>query len=149
MEGYQIIWLLKQLHIAMEQHGRESLGGYDMTPAQSLMLDYLLTRKGGVPYATDLHIESGISKSAISSTLKGLRKKGYLEMTIDPVDDRKKQIVLTDKARQAEQQIEASLQKRQACLCQEIPEQNLKILEESLRHMLANMKQENQRRNNA
>lgn len=147
MKSYQIVWLIKQLHTALEQSGREVLEQYGLTSSQGLLLDYLLTQKGAVLYATDLHLKSGISKSAISCALKELRKKGYLELTTEPADDRKKRIVLTDKARRAERQIEASLKKKQACLCREIPEPELQILENSLRTMLANLKQESKRRN--
>ena len=41
-------------------------------------------RNGDIVYATELHEKFGISKSAISSTLKGLKKKGYVETATNP-----------------------------------------------------------------
>lgn len=137
-----ILWILKRLNLSLEHYGRELLKDWDMSPSQNMALDYLFSQKDKEMYATDLHTRFGISKSTISSTLKGLKQKGYLKMVINPADDRKKQIVLTEKAYEMEKMIEDSLQKRQACICKGIPEQNLEILKDSLRTMIHNIKQE-------
>lgn len=144
MEG-NILLLLRQLNISLEQYGREQMKNLKLSPSQRLTLDYLLSRKGDTVYATDLHRQFGISKSAISATLKGLKKQGYLDMLINPEDDRKKQIVLTSKAYAAEQQINAGVEEQQNRLCREIPREHLKILEEGLQTMIRNMKKEPRR----
>lgn len=63
-------------------------------------------------------------------------------MKENPLDDRKKQIVLTEKAYNAEQLIHTSLLAQQKRLCQEIPKQRLEWLEEDLDQMLSNLKKE-------
>lgn len=144
-----IILLLKQLNLCLEQYGREHMKNLDISPSQSLALDYLFSQKGHAVYATELHEKFGISKSAISATLKGLKQKGYLKMAINPEDDRKKQIILTSKAYEIKKQIDAGLLEQQARLCRQISEQHLKILESALQIMIHNIKQEPVRRKEA
>ena len=137
-----IIWTLKKLHLCMEQYGRMQMENIDLSPTQAVLLHYLLTHKEQELYAIDLHTKLGISKSYISSTLKELKQKGYLYMKIDPKDDRKKQIILTEKAYKAEQLIKKSIMQQQKFLCQEIPERRIDRLESDLNKMLCNLQKE-------
>ena len=91
-----LMWTLKQLHLSLEQYGKIQLQDMDLSPTQGILLHYLLTHKGQDIYGVDLHTTLGISKSSVSSTLKALKQKGYLRMKENPLDDRKKQIVLTE-----------------------------------------------------
>lgn len=135
-----LMWTLKQLNLSMEQYGREQMKDMDISPTQGIVLHYLLTQKGQVVYAVDLHTVLGISKSSVSSTLKSLKQKGYLTMEGNPTDDRKKRIVLSTKAYDIERTIDTSLQEQQKRLCREIPPQRLKWLEDDLTIMLGNIK---------
>ena len=90
----------------------------------------------------DLHAELGISKSSVSSALKTLRQNGYLTLRDDPQDDRKKQIVLTEKAFSVEQTIQRGLELQQKQLCRGIPEEHLAWLEQDLEIMLRNQKKQ-------
>lgn len=114
----------------------------DLTPTQSILLHYLLARKGQEICGVDLHTTLKISKSSVSSTLKALKQKGYVNLREDPMDDRKKQILLTEKAYNAEQLIQSSLLRQQKYLCEGIPTQRLQYLEEDLEQMLCNLKKE-------
>lgn len=67
-------------------------------------------------------------------------------MESNPEDDRKKQLVLTPKAYAIEKQINAGLEEQQKRLCREISKEHLEILENGLRAMVVNLKQETQRR---
>ena len=137
-----MIWTLKQLHLAIEQYGKMQMQHTDLTPTQAALLYYLLTHREQEAYGIQLHATLGISKSSISSTLKLLRKKGYLRMREEPSDDRKKQIVLTPKAYGAEQRIRAGLMAQEKLLLRQIPEQRLGCLAEDLEQMLRNLKTE-------
>lgn len=141
MQG-NLMWTLKQLHLYLEQYGRLQMKAIDISPAQGIVLQYLLSQKSQAMYAVDLHAALGISKSTISSTLRGLKQKGYLIMTENPADDRKKQIVLTDKAFDMKKTIDASLQEQQKQLCKAISPQRLKWLEDDLTIMLTNIRNE-------
>ena len=116
--------------------------GMDLTPTQSILLQYLLAHKGQEICGIDLHTTLRISKSSVSSTLKALKQKGYVNLREDPMDDRKKQILLTEKAYNAEQLIQSSLLRQQKYLCEGIPTQRLQYLEEDLEQMLCNLKKE-------
>lgn len=137
-----VMWTLKQLYLALEQQGKLRLKNIDLSPTQGVVLHYLLTHKEQDIYGVDLHTILGISKSSISSTLKALKQKGYLKMKVNPLDDRKKQIVLTDKAYNAQQIIDSGLIEQEKILCKEIPEQRLEFLEKDLDKMLCNLKSE-------
>ena len=78
MEGTQMIRLLKQLHLAMQRFGRNQMDHRDLSTAQHIMLEYLLNKRQETLYSTDLHKCIGISKAAVSATLKGLYAKGYV-----------------------------------------------------------------------
>lgn len=147
MENDNILWLIKQLNISLDQYGKEDMKSADITRSQSFFLSHLLSKNSRSLYATSLHVESGISKAAISSTLKALKQNGYIIMEADPEDDRKKQIILTEKAYEEERQIQAHLDRQQACLCEGISQHDLRILKNSLNKMISNLKSEYARRN--
>lgn len=137
-----LMWTLKQLYLTLEQYGKIQMQDMDLSPTQGILLHYLLTHKEQDIYGIDLHTTLGISKSSVSSTLKALRQKGYLRTKENPLDDRKKQIVLTEKAYDTEQVIRTRLLAQQKRLCQEIPKQRIQWLEEDLDQMLFNLKKE-------
>ena len=105
-------------------------------------LQYLLSAGQEPIYAVDLHEALGVSKSTISATLTALREKRYVQLEGNPEDDRKKQILLTDKAVAMGEKLDASLQWQERQLCRGISSQRLKNLEEDLTMMLANVRQE-------
>lgn len=110
-----------------------------LTPAQTLFMGYLFEQTGDTFYLTDLCLESGFSKASISRMLKNLRQQGYLEMPHSLKDDRKKEIILTDKALAEKESIQNYLSELQDCLCSGISEKNLSIFEECLRIMIDNL----------
>lgn len=137
-----MMWILKQLHLTLEQYGKAQMQDVGLSPTQGILLHYLLSHKGREIYGVDLHETLGISKSSVSSTLKALRQKGYITTKGDPQDDRKKQIILTDKAYRTEHRIRNGLSAQQKRLCQGISPQRLQWLEEDLEQMLDNTRKE-------
>lgn len=137
-----IMWTLKQLHLTLEQYGKMRMQDMDLSPTQGILLHYLLLHKGQDLYGVDLHTTLGLSKSSVSSTLKALKQKGYIITKENPQDDRKKQIVLTEKAYSTELQISAGLNAQQERLCQEISPQRMQRLEKDLEQMLYNARKE-------
>ena len=142
-----ILFLIKHLSLSLKQYGREQMKELGLSLAQSQALGYLLSQKGRTVYATELHEKFRISKSAISATLKGLKEKGYVKMAASPKDDRKKQIVLADKAYELQARIDGNLLKQQTILCRGIPQQRLQIMEDGLHAMIENLQTESERRN--
>lgn len=135
-----LMWTLKQLHFSLEQGGKRHLQDMGLSPTQGVLLHYLLTHRQQDIYGVDLQAVLGISKSSVSAAVKGLRQNGYLTLRDDPQDDRKKQIVLTEKTYGVEQAIQAGLERQQRELCQGIPEQHREWLEQDLEIMLSNLK---------
>lgn len=142
MSDHNMIWLIKQLNISLDQYGRETRKAEALTPSESFVLSFLLFHKEQELCATDIHLKFGLSKASVSSVLKSLRQKGYLERKTAPGDDRRKQIVLTTKAFEAEKQVTEILKIRQSCLCRGIPEKNLDIVEDSLKKMILNLRKQ-------
>lgn len=137
-----LMWILKQLHLSIEQDGKNQMRDMDLSPTQGIVLYYLLANKGEDLYGMDLHALLGLSKSSVSSTLKSLKQKGYLTTQGNPMDDRKKRIILTQKAYDAEQMLYEHLLAQQERLCSGIPEQHIHWMEQDLDQMMLNLKQE-------
>lgn len=138
--------LFKQLHSALEQYAKEQMENWNISPSQGLILGYLFSRKGESAYSIDLHAHLGISKSAISSDLKKLRENGYLTLMDNPGDDRKKRIVLTQKAFEIRKLVDEGLWRREELLCRGIDEKSLGIMRRCLIQMRENLKKECGRR---
>lgn len=143
---YHFIFLLKQLNLSLEKYKKKQMESIDISPSQCLMLDCLLLHEAEDICATKLHEILGISKPSISSALKKLRKKGYLIITADPTDARKRNIILTSKAYSVKHLIVSSLYEQEESLCQNLSVKDLEITEKSLCTMIRNMKQEPIRR---
>jgi len=141
VEEIRMNHLLKQLKAASEQYDRYHVQDLGITCGQCIMLHYLLSQKPRVLYATDIHMTLGISKATISAILKSLKKKGYLIMEEDARDDRRKRLVLTEKALEMQPEIEAALRKRGESMCKGISKEELMITEQVLCRMLENLKQ--------
>ena len=137
----KLIWLFKQLSLSLEQYGRVQLEDIGLSPTQGIVLNDLFAHKGQIVYSVDLHHTLGLSKATVSSTLKSLKQKGYLELMESPADDRKKQILLTSKAYELEKTIDRRLSEQQENLCRSIPMQHLECMERDLHTMLGNLRE--------
>ena len=139
MQG-NLMWTVKRLYVAIEQMLPFKRYNSNLSLTQEMILHLLYSLDGSSGYAANLSNSLGISKATMSAALKSLKQKGYLEIAGDAVDDRKKQLVLTGKARCIEQSISMELQKQQALLCRNIPAEHLKWLEDDLKIMIRNLK---------
>lgn len=140
MEEGQIVGLLKRLNHLLDGYGRNLAGQRGISQSQCVMLWYLLDQRGRTVCATDIHLVFEISKASISTVLKGLKKEGYLNLVSVPGDDRKKQIVLTEKAYEAEKAIREGMGAIQEHLFLGIGEAELQVVERSLARMIENLK---------
>lgn len=146
MDRESMVLLVKQLHAALEQCAKEQLECWNISPSQGLILGYLFSRKEGSNYSVDLHAHLGVSKSAISSGLKKLRQGGYLLLLENPEDDRKKRIVLTEKAFELQKMIDEGLLEREQTLCAGISTEDVESTRKCLLLMRENLRKENERR---
>lgn len=137
-----LMWTVKLLYVSIEQYIHSQSSDSDISLTQAIILHYLYSSDGSQVYAVNLHNALGISKAAISCALKMLKKKGYLKVDVEPSDDRKRKIALTDKAYSVKETINCNLQKQQELLCQNIPPNHLPWLEEDLNIMISNLNNE-------
>lgn len=140
MKEDKILFILKRLNSSIDQLNKEKSESGGLTLSQSYWLHYLLVNNGKKFYETDIHTDCGLSRASISSTLKKLRQKGYIEMIADTDDDRRKQIILTDKAYQADKELTADLLSKQNRICSGISPEKLDVTIECLNIMLENVK---------
>ena len=85
----ELIPLLRQLNLQLEQCGRAQMQPLGLSTSEGLTLCYLLRHGESDLCAARLHERLGVSKAALSATLKSLCRKGYLETEVFPDDDRK------------------------------------------------------------
>lgn len=146
MEEKNIVWLLKQLNLLVEQYAREHMRVRNITLAQWYMLNFLLLEDGNEIFATDIHLKFGISKASVSTVLKGMKQQGYLEMVGDPRDDRRKKLILTEKAYSVREEVREDIRKQEESLCRGLSEEQREQLREYLGIMTVNLKSEHTRR---
>lgn len=135
-----LVWTVKLLYVSNENYIHSQANNGDISLTQAMILRLLYSLDGSEVYAVDLHNALRISKASVSSAIKMLKKNGYLKITVDSSDDRKKKLVLTEKAYSVQDTIAYSLQKQQELLCQNIPADHLPWLEEDLNIMISNLK---------
>lgn len=141
-----VVTLLKRLNIFLQICGSRQVGDGDVTLSQLLLLELLLETDPGRPlFSKDLGKRTGISRSTVSSMLKRMKKNGYLELVADEEDNRRKQIVLTPKAYQAQQEAASVMQELNQCLCRGLSEQEQACVRSALQTMLQNLQNECER----
>lgn len=115
----------------------------DLSFAQTCLLGDLfeLERAGNRPLSLSaLAQKSGFSKATICAALKKLRRTGYIHMQMDDRDNRRKEIVLTDRAWGVESSVKEHIAALERALCAGIPPKDLQTTERSLRTILQNEK---------
>ena len=140
LDEYRISYLLRRLNAAMVQYETEEMKDADVTPAQRILLHTLLKEEKSGLCASDICAASGLSKASVSVMLKALRNNGYLTMEHTPKDERRKKIILTEKAHAMQETVEQAVKKQCRQMCRGISEQELLLLEDLLQRMLHNLR---------
>lgn len=140
MKEIRIDYLIRQVNTYLIQYGKEHMGKLDMTPAQSMVLSYMLVRGKKEYCQTELCEEVGLSKATMCVVIKALCKRSYLRMEREPSDIRKKKILLTDRAFEAREEIEGCLKERTNCMFRGIPASDRETLERALDQMVENLR---------
>lgn len=141
MNEIRIGCLLRQVNAGLIQYGKEHMGKIGLSPAQSMMLEYLLSQNKEGYYLTDICMQTRLSRATVSVMLKALRKKGYLYVIADSGDDRKKKMILAQKAYEMTDVIQESLAIREKCIFKDISHEELRNLENTLNKIVMNLKQ--------
>lgn len=136
-----LLFDLRRLHLAVEQASRPQLEPLGLTSAQAVVLGWMLESGHGEVCASHLHRQTGLSRAAISATLKHLQRGGYLEVAACPGDERKKRIVLTRKALELQAALASCAAQQQEHMCAGLTTQQLRTFAECLRRMQQNLDQ--------
>lgn len=100
-----------------------------------------LERAGCEPLSLSLlSREAGFSKATICAILKKLRQGGFVQMQMDDEDNRRKEITLTQRAREVEDSIIQYISDLDHTLCAGISPEDLETTEKSLQVILQNAK---------
>lgn len=140
MQEGKVECLMRQLNAYLLQYGKSTEEYLDLTPAQCVMLEHLLSCKKQTIYFSEVFEKSGITRASISSLLKTLKEKGYLFTEADLNDCRKKRIVLTEKAYETQESLKRSLRKKEACILEGISEEEFIAFEKTLEKMVFHLK---------
>lgn len=137
-----VIMLLRQINSSLPADNRMLPKRISaLTLSQIYLLDELYAmseNECGIVSLSSLARESGFSKSTVCTTLKCLRKSGYIKMQMDNEDNRRKEIVLTEQARAVEPDVKQYVNEFNHALCAGIPEEEFENLEKALRTVLQN-----------
>lgn len=141
MNNESILGYIRQISSYMDYHCRMISERGDLTPSQCFCIMYIYDNKGKDFCSTDLCDILGTSRASVSLLLKGLKKKGYLQMRSIEGDDRKKQLALTSKAEEFAVFLKNDAQSVEAAIYQGIPPEDIPVICSGLKTMLANLKQ--------
>lgn len=124
-----ILLLIRRLNAAMEQEGREGFRALGISLSQGFVLGFLLGEGNARTCAAELCGLFGLSRSTLSELLSDLKEKGYLEISVDPQDDRKKRLVPTPKARAVEGEIRKVFSRQRQRLKEEFAPSDVELME--------------------
>lgn len=140
-----LLLTLRQINICLNFYDGEAVSANDMTFAQLFLLNEIFAMDSASVCSAALCERIGFTKSSISRTLKELRKNGYIRMRTDRKDNRKKHIILTEKAYSAQSDISSYLDTLNDCLLKQIPPKSLTETQDTLQRILENLQETNRR----
>lgn len=141
MKEENALGYIRQISAALESHCRAMNDQGEITPMQCFCIMYIYENKGKDFCSTDLCDMLGTSRASVSLLLKGLKKKGYLQMNSVEGDDRKKQLELTPKAFKLADRVKEDMECLDNAIYCGISPENVLIINSGLKIMLANLKQ--------
>lgn len=93
----EILITSKRSHQRIENIISQKLAHNDITAAQSHVLMFILRQEGDV-YSTDIQKKLHISGATVSGLLKKMRANGYITFEGCDTDERRRRIIVTQKA---------------------------------------------------
>jgi len=84
-----------------QEYQMEQLKDYNLTPNEVAVL----ANVGTISTASEIAQNIDVSKALISRSVKSLKDKGYIEISISVVDKREQKLVLTEKGKELSEEI--------------------------------------------
>ncbi len=126
--GFEIHRLSKLMHREL-QHSDAHQHANRMTGMHGYLIRYLYENRERDVFQRDLEKKFSISRSAVTATLQLMEKNGLVTRESVPQDARLKRIILTQKALDLHQQIEADIAEFEKRLCAGLtPEEQAQLL---------------------
>jgi DNA-binding MarR family transcriptional regulator len=116
-----------------QQVVNQELGDVVARPALMRLLPWL---EAGPARLTDLARRADVTKQAVGQALKGCEARGWVTYEADPVDGRATLVQLTPAGREAVGHGRAVLRRLEQALAEELGQQQLTVLSESLRKIV-------------
>lgn len=142
MKQDSVVMLLRQINSSLQVDNRmlpERISALSLP--QLYLLDELYTmaqKRYKTLSLSAMARDYGFSKATICATLKSLRRSGYIKMQIDNADNRRKEIILTERAQMVKPDVRQYIAEFNHAICKGIPDQELQCFEKSLRMVLQN-----------
>ena len=141
--GYKIRLLHNQLHKRMEYNKKQSEAETgDLTRMQRFTIGYLHHNTDRDIYQKDLEAEFAISRATASNMLAVMERKGLIKRESVEHDARLKKLVLTEKAKQMNRQVEQAILETERLLTKGMSENDKRNLHRYLDQMIQNLVEE-------
>lgn len=127
--------LFKQLSIAFENNLQREAARYDLTPAQSSILNYLEAVDHPVNQR-ELEHYFKLSNPTVTGLMKRMEAKGFIQRVANPEDGRSKYIQLTPKALEISSAVQSNLHTLEQTMLQDLNEEEEEIFHELLVRVL-------------
>ncbi|MGN1136185.1 MAG: MarR family winged helix-turn-helix transcriptional regulator [Oscillospiraceae bacterium] len=141
MNDENILGYIRQISSYMDYHCRMLSDRGELTPAQCFCIMYIYDNRGADFCSTDLCDILGTSRASVSLLLKGLKKKGYLQMNSVEGDDRKKRLSLTPKATDFAVFLKEDARNTEDAIYRGISAEDILTISSGLKTILTNLKQ--------
>lgn len=141
MNDENILGYIRQISSYMDYHCRMLSDRGELTPAQCFCIMYIYENRGVDFCSTDLCDILGTSRASVSLLLKGLKKKGYLQMSSVEGDDRKKRLSLTPKATDFAVFLKEDARSIEEAIYRGISAEDILTISSGLKTILSNLKQ--------
>ena len=138
--GYKIRLLHNQLHKRMEYNKKQSEAETgDLTRMQRFTIGYLHHNTDRDIYQKDLEAEFAISRATAFNMLAVMERKCFIKRESVEHDARLKKLVLTEKAKQMNRQVEQAILETERLLTKGMSENDKRNLHRYLDQMIQNL----------
>ncbi len=136
MNGDRIAVLIKTASIEFDKIANPILANYDLTASQCRVLKFLFMQQNQSARIVDIEKECAITHPTVLGLLDSLEKKGFVLRIANPKDARSKLISLTQKAKDMQMELEATVANIDHAWVKNLSEQERKELQRLLQKLL-------------
>lgn len=136
--NYGIGYQFKRINDKIKQRADADLQTHELTITQSRVLGFIMA-SGGQVSQKEIEHDLQVSHPTVVGLVSRMEQKGLLTSWVDPMDRRNKLIRATEKGRETDRQIDATVQKQDEMLIQGLSPEQVQSLESCLAQILKNL----------